>query len=158
MVDGVFNVAKGRVNALVQRVVDNDPVESEILVVLLQAAEADATLVDRATLSALLAEAGNTEATFTNYARIGYTDTDLVAPTVDNTNDWQQADIPDPQYSNAGGAVNNALVKMLVCYDPDGTGGTDADIIPLTHQDITITTDGNAMRLQIDANGFFRAS
>ena len=74
MADGVFNVAKGKVNEYHDRVDNNDPANSAIIVVLLQVAEADATLQDYATLSALLAGA-NTECTFTNYARKVITDT-----------------------------------------------------------------------------------
>lgn len=158
MANGVFNVAKGRVNELVTRVDSNDPTNSALIVVLLQASAADGTLEDFDTLSAALADAGTTEATFTNYARKTLTDTDVAAPTPDDTNNRQDADIPDQTYSSAGGAANNTLVKLLVCYDGDTTAGDDTNIIPLTHHDFAITTDGSDIVAQINAAGFFRAA
>jgi len=140
------------------RVNNNDPANAALVITLLQANVADATLVDFDDLSALLADAGNTEATFTNFARIVLTDTDVTDPTVDDTNDRQDADIPDQTFTSAGGAVNNTLTKLLVCYDSDSTGGTDANIIPMTHHDFAITTDGSDIVAQINAAGFFRAA
>lgn len=158
MADGVFNIAKGRVNELVTRVDTNDPTNSALIIVLLQAGEADGTLEDYDDLSTLLAAAGNTEATFTNYARKTLTDTDLTTPTPDDTNNRMDADFPDQTWTSAGGATNNTLVKLLVCYDSDTTGGTDSNIIPLTHHDFAVTTDGSDLIAQVAAAGFYRAS
>lgn len=158
MADITFNVAKGRINELVNRVNDNDPANSALIVVLLQASETDATLQDYDNLSLLLAAAGNTEATFTNYARKVLSDTDIAAPTVDDTANTQWSDIPDQVYTSAGGATNNTLTKLLVCYDSDTTGGDDTNIIPLTAQDFSATTTGSDMTAVISATGFFSAS
>lgn len=157
MADGVFNVSKGRVNEYVARVAGNDPTDSALVVVLLQVAEADGTLQDYDDLAAILA-GSNTEADFTNYARVVLTDADVSAPTPDDTNDWQAADIPDQTWAAAGGTTDNTLVKLVICYDPDSTGGTDADLVPLTHHDFAVTTDGTDLLAQIDASGFFRAA
>ena len=158
MADIVFNVAKGRVNEFTRRVDSNDPANSAFVVVLLKTAEADATLMDYADLGALLGAAGNVEADFTNYARKVLTDSDIAAPTVDNASDEQWSDIPDLVYTAAGGATNNTLVKAVICYDPDSTGGTDADLIPMTAHDVSATTDGNDLTLTIPANGFYAAT
>lgn len=158
MADGVFNIAKGRVNEYVSRVDSNDPTNSALVIVLLKAAEADATLQDYDDLGALLAAAGNTEADFTNYTRVVLTDADVTAPTPDDTNNWQNADIADQVYASAGGASNNTLVKLIICYDGDSTAGTDANLIPLTHHDFAVTTDGNDLTAQIATTGFYRAS
>jgi hypothetical protein len=56
----VFNIAKGEVNAYVKRVVNNDPANSALVIVLLKTAEADATLQDYDTLGAILSAAGGT--------------------------------------------------------------------------------------------------
>lgn len=157
MADGVFNIAKGRVNELVRRVVANDPANSALVVVLLKTAEADATLKDYDTLSALLAGA-NTEADFTNYARKSLTDADLSDPTTDDTGDSQWSDMPDQTWTSAGGASNNTLAKFIVCYDSDTTGGTDANLVPLTYHDFVATTDGNDLLAQIAATGFYDAA
>lgn len=157
MASGVFNVAKGRVNELMIRVDTNDPTNSGIVIVLLETAEADATLEDYDTLSALLA-GSNTEAAFTNYARKVLTDSDVSSPTPDDTNNRQDADLPDQTYTSAGGASNETLAKLIVCFDPDTTGGDDTTLIPLTHHDFVVTTDGTDIVAQFNTAGFFRAS
>ena len=158
MADGVFNIAKGKVNEYMARIDGNDPANSALIIVLLQVtSEADATLEDYDDLAALLA-GSNTEATFTNYARKTLTDTDITAPTPDDTNNWQAADFADQTWTSAGGASNNTLDKFLVCYDPDTTAGTDSNIIPLTHHDFSTTTNGNDLTAVVNASGFYRAS
>lgn len=154
----VFNIAKGHVNEYVNRVASNDPSNSAIIVVVLKAAEADATLEDYDTLSALLAAGGNTEADFTNYARKTLTDATVNAPTVDDSNNWKESSIGDQTWSAAGGTTDNTTAKLLVCYDPDTTGGDDSSIIPLTSDDFVATTNGQDLTALEDPNGFFRAS
>jgi hypothetical protein len=157
----VFNIAKGEVNAYVKRVVNNDPANSALVIVLLKTAEADATLQDYDTLGAILSAGGgtaNVEANFTNYARKVLTNTELSAPTVDDSGNQQYSDAPDQTYVSAGGAVNNALVKMIICYDSDTTTGTDSNIVPLVALDFTITTDGTDILASFSAEGFFAAT
>ena len=158
-----FNIAKGKVNAYTERVVTNDPANSALVVVLLKTVEADATLQDYDTLGALLAAGGgtaNVECDFTNYARKVLTNADLSAPTVDDTGNEQYSDAPDQTYTAAGGAANNTIVKALICYDSDTTGGTDANLVPLVACGFSVnpTTDGNDLVLRIAANGFFGAT
>ncbi len=158
MADQVFNIAKGRAVEWYNRVKSNDPANAAFVVVLLKVAEADATLIDYDDLGAILSGA-NTEATFTNYGRKVITDAELAAlPAPDDSNDRFDIDIPDQVWPNAGNGANDTLVKVLVCYDPDTTGGTDADIIPVAHFDFAVTTDGNELTAQIDAAGFYRAA
>lgn len=146
MADGVFNIAKG---AAAEKVRDSG---SALLILLLKANETEATLRDRDTVTALLAEAGTTEADFTNYARkTGLTGT----LDVDDTNDVVDIDIPDQTWSSAGGASNNTLTKLVVAYEESAS---DTGRIPLTHHDFAVTTDGNDLTAQFDAEGFFRAS
>ncbi len=155
MADGVFNIAKGRVNEL-HDIVDGGT--GSLIVVLLKAAQADGTLEDYDTLSAVLA-AANTEADFTNYGRKELVAAGISASTVDDTNNWRYATIPDQTWTTAGGATNNTLVKMLICYDPDGSGtGTDTTVVPMTHHDFAITTNGGDLTADVGANGYFRAS
>ena len=158
-----FNIAKGKVNAYTERVVTNDPANSALVVVLLKTAEADATLQDYDTLGALLAAGGgtaNVECNFTNYARKVLTNADLSAPTVDDTGNEQYSDMPDQTYTAAGGATNNTIVKAIVCYDSDTTGGTDANLVPLVACDFVVnpTTSGIDLALRIPATGFFGAT
>jgi len=153
-----FNVAKGRAIEFHERVENSDPTNAVLVLVLLVASsEADATLRDYDTLAAVLAGA-NTEATFTNYARIVLDDTDVTASTIDDTNDRREADFADQTWSAAGGASNNALDKLLICYDSDSTGGTDANIVPVGHYDFSITTNGGDITAQLNAAGYYRAA
>jgi hypothetical protein len=152
----VFNISKGEVNAYTKRVVNNDPANSALVVVLLKTAEADGILQDYNTLGDILAGA-NTEADFTNYSRKILTNTELSLPTVDDSGNQQFSDAPDLTYVSAGGAVNNAIVKMLICYDSDTTSGTDANLVPLVALDWVITTDGNDLVAVFGSEGFFGA-
>lgn len=148
MADGVFNIAKGAVAEMVRDSAAN------LLILLLQANESESTLVDRTDVADLLVEAGNTEATFTNYAR----KTGLTGViTVDNTNDRVDVDISDadPVFSSAGGASNNTLTKLIFAYE---NAAADATRIPCTHHDFATTTDGSDLTAQINASGFYRAS
>ena len=158
MAGDVFNISKGKVNEYMARVKANDPANSAIVIVLLKVTEVDATLIDYDNLSLLLASAGNTEADFTNYARKVLTDTEITAPTPDDTGDKQDADLPDQTWTSAGGTLDNTLVKMIVCYDGDTTAGDDTNIVPLTFHDFSATTNGNDLQAQFAAAGFYSAA
>ena len=146
MADLVFNISKG---AFAEKVRDAG---TNVFIMLLKANEAEATLIDRTDVADLLVEVGNIEADFTNYARKeGLTGT----VTVDNTNDRVDVDVPDQTWASAGGATDNALTKLLVCYEE---AAADATLIPMTHHDFTVTTDGSDVTVQINAAGFARAA
>lgn len=119
----------------------------------------DATLRDLDTFSAIFADAGATEATFTNYARQIVDDAsgDNLSRTVDDANDRQECDMDDRVYTNAGGATNNTLTRLLIGYDPLGTG-VDTNIVPLVALDFAETTTGSTITAQFAATGFFRAA
>ena len=155
--DGVLNIGKGRVAAYHDRVNDNDPANSALIVVLLASTglEADATLKDYDTLSAILA-AANDEATNTGYARKTLTDTDIGAITTNDTSDRNEADIADQTWTSVSNDGTGAIGKLLICYDSDTTGGTDASIIPLTYHDFTVTPNGGNIVASI--SDYFRAS
>lgn len=157
MADIVFNIAKGKVALYHDKVDGNDPANSALIVVLLKTAASDATLRDQDTLAAVLA-GGSTEADFTNYSRKTLTDTSISGTVVDDVNDRVDADISDQTWTSAGGASNNTLAKLLICYDPDTTSGSDSDIVPLTAHDFVVTTNGGDITAQIAAAGYYRAS
>lgn len=157
MANIVFNVAKGRAVEFYREIKENILPNSAFVIVLLRAVEVDADLKRHAHLDALFTAVGNTQANFTNYARIILTDAELAAlPAPDNVNDVYKIDLPDQSYVNAGGAVNNNIVKALVCFDEDTTTGGDTNIIPITAHDWVISTDGNTINLEIP-NDFFEA-
>jgi hypothetical protein len=158
MSDGVFNAAKGRVGGLYRRVKNNDPTNAGFVILLLSTNETETTLVDYDTVAALLA-GSNTEADFTNYARIELTDADLAAiPAPDDANDRADYDLPDPVWDEAGGETNNTLTKIIVGYVSDLTSYADTDIVPMTHHDFAVTTNGGKLTAQINASGFYRAA
>ena len=156
MADFVFNVAKGRVAEFVNRVKSNDGANSALIVVAIDAnGDTDATMKDRDDLAALLGGTAN-EVTNSGYARKVLTDADLSAIAPDDTNDRMDVDIPDQTWTAI--AAGTAWTDLIICYDPDTTGGTDSSIIPLTCHDFSVTPDGSDITAQIAAAGFFRAS
>jgi len=157
MADFVFNIAKGRVVEYYNRVENNDPANSALIVVVIDAnGDTDATMKDRDDLAALLGGTAN-EVTNTNYARKVLESVELAAlPAPDDTNDRYDIDLPDQTWSAV--AAGTAWTDILICYDPDTTGGTDSTIIPLTCHDFAVTPDGSDIVAQVAAAGFFRAS
>ncbi len=146
MADGVFNIAKG---AAAEKVRDSASVG---IVMLLKANEAEATLIDRDELDAMLTEAGTIEAVFTNYARkTGLTFT----LTVDDTNDRVDLDVADQTWTSAGNGANDTLTKLVTAYEESAA---DGGRIPFTHHDFVVTTDGSDLTAQFNASGFYRAS
>lgn len=134
----------------------------EIEVYLMQAAEADATLADRATLSSIWSQPGNVnaEANFTNYVK-----KILPTPTrtVSNTNNEVTLGAAAPgtpvqlTWEQAGGTTNNSLVKVLFCYAATSGAATSA-ILPLMALDATAATDGNDLVVTLHVDGFGRVS
>ncbi len=157
MANFVFNIAKGRVAEYYNRVKTNDPTNAALIVVALATTglESDATLKDMDTLAAVVAGATN-EVTNTGYARITLIDSDLNAVAADDATDSMKLDFADLAF----GAITagDGWSKLLICYDSDTTGGTDANIVPLTAHDITVVPDGNTITIQIHASGFYEAS
>lgn len=156
MADFVFNIAKGRVAELYNRVDTNDPANSALIIIVIDAnGDTDAVMKDRDDISALLAGTAN-EVTNTNYARKTLTDTDLTAFAPDDTNDRVDLDFADQTWTAV--AAGTAWTDLIVAYDNDTTGGTDANLIPLTLHDFAVTPDGSDITAQVNSAGFFRAS
>jgi hypothetical protein len=154
MADFVFNIAKGRVAELYNRVDSNDPANSALVIVVAQAGSTDATLRDLDTLSAVLA--ATAEVTNSGYARKVLTDTDLAAFAADDANDRVDLDFADQTWSAV--VAGTGWARIFICYDSDTTAGTDANIIPLSSHDFAVTPDGSDIVAQVAAAGFFRAS
>jgi len=152
MANIVFNIAKGRVIELYNRVKSNDPANSALIIVPIETSglESDATLIDADSLSAVLSGATNEQTTM---GRKVLTDSDLASlPAPDDTNDRYEVELPTVTWMAASG---NAISKLLVCYDGDTTGGNDANIIPLTMFDFAQTPSG--ADIQMTGAPFFRA-
>ena len=153
-----FNIAKGRIVELYNRVESSDPTNAVFHVHLLKTAEADAVLEDYDDYAALIAEVGNVAADFTNYAVVTWSDVELAAlPAPDDTGNKYDLTFPDLVYTNAG--AGNTLAKVVVCYDSDSLSGTNVDssVIPLMAFDYTGVTDGSTITLQFPADAFSAA-
>lgn len=153
MANIVFNIAKGRVVEYYNRVKGNDPSASAFILVPIETSglEADATLIDKDDLSALLAGTTNEQTTM---GRKTLTDADLATlPAPDDTNDRFEISLPTVTWTAASG---NAISKIAVCYDADTGAGTDTNIIPLTMFDFAVTPSG--ADIQMTTGVFFRAS
>lgn len=145
MADFVFNIAKGKIAYYASLPAANDaliaiPIEAS-------GVEADATVKDYDTVAAILAATTNEQTT------MGRKTLASVTVTVDDTNDRVALDAADITWTAATG---NAVSDILICYDPDNTTGTDADLIPLTWHDFSVTPDGSDITATI--SDFARAS
>jgi hypothetical protein len=149
----VFNIAKGRVVEYYNRVENNDPAASALIIVPLETAglEAQSVLEDKDDLAAVLSGTTNEQTTM---GRKTLTDTELAAlPAPDDTNNRYSLDLPDWTWAAASG---NAISGFLVCYDNDTAAGTDSNIIPLTFHDLIVTPTGTD--ITPTTTEFFRAS
>lgn len=148
MANGVLNIAKGRFVYYSTLPAANDA----LIVVPIEATglEGDDVLNNHDDLAALLAAANNEQTT------MGRKTVTAVNVTVDDTNNWVDVDIPtDPVWV---GATGNAVGKLVICYDPDTTGGTDSSLIPLTYHNFAVTPDGTDITGVVATSGFARAS
>lgn len=126
-----------------------------LLVVLLQSASlpTDNTLRRTQFLSGVLSTGtgAGLEATFTNYSRLTYAGASITI-TVNTATDVVTLDIDDGVWNAAGGAVNNTLGKLLLCYKPASTS-LDTAIPILTAHDFTASTTGGNLTATIPAIG-----
>lgn len=156
MADFVYNIAKGRVAELYNRVDLSDPANAVLVIVAINTSTADATLLDLDALSNVTGDAGTAEVTNTGYARKVLDDTDLTAFAPDDTNDRVDLDFADQTWTAV--SAGDSWTDLLVCYDNDSGAGTDANIVPMTQHDFAVTPDGSDITAQLAAAGFFRAS
>jgi hypothetical protein len=153
--DFVFNIALGKVVEYCARVEANDPANSALVLVVIDANGAsDATMKDYDTLSDLLAGTAN-EVTNTDYARKTLANGALTI-TVTDGSDKVEVDFADQTWT--GIDAGDAWTDLIVCYDPDTTAGTDTTLIPLTCHDFAVTPNGGDITFQVNASGFFRAT
>lgn len=153
MANIVFNIAKGRVAEIYDRVKSNDPANSALILVPIETAglEADSVLIDKDDLAAVLSGTTNEQTTM---GRKTLTDAELAAiPAPDDTNDRNERSLPTVTWVTATG---NAISKVLVAYDPDTTVVADSAIVPLTLFDCVATPDGTD--IQLTGGTFFRGA
>lgn len=143
----VMNIAKGALAHYARLTQANDALIAIPLE--LTGIEADSVLEDYDTVAALLAGATNEQTTMGRKTMTG------VAVTVDDTNNRVDVDADDVVFP---GATGNDTSRILLALDPDTTGGTDSDLIPLFLDVFTTDPSGGDITYQVAASGFFRAS
>lgn len=130
-----FNISKGREVELYNRVLTSDPTNAVLTIMVLEAGSASGLsgLPDFDTFAAILA-GGYTEVGNANYVRIELDQADLAAWTPDDTNNWVRLVLPLQSWLNIG--AGDTWDLAVVGYDPDSTGGTDANIVPITASEL----------------------
>jgi hypothetical protein len=144
----VFNIAKGKVGYYAGLPAANDaliavPLETSGIV-------SDATMKDIDDLSTLLAGATNEQTSNMTRKTLA-----SVTSVVNDTDDRWDVDAADITWTAATG---NAVSAVVICYDPDTTGGTDSDLIPLVKLDMVVTPSGGDITLVFASGGFYQAS
>lgn len=151
MADLVFNISKGRVAELYNRVKSGDPAAARLYVIPISAgAVTDATARDVDDFAALIT-AGVTERTANGWNRKTLAAADLVAMAADDTNDRMAVDIADQSWTPTADAVTD----LVICYSATGSP-TNAQLTPLTMHDWAITPSGATETATF--TDFYRAS
>ena len=136
-----FNIAKGREVEFYERVLTNDPANSALIMLLLQTGgDPLTTLQDYDTLAALLAGPSN-EISVAGYARKTLTNADLAAWAPNDSTNSTTLVLPLQTFTLT--ATGQTIDMVIVGYDNDTTGGTDANIVPVTAAETRI--DGIAI-------------
>jgi hypothetical protein len=110
---------------------------------------ADTTIQRNQYLSGVLSSGTGTalEATFTNYARQVIPAASITI-TVNTSTDVVTLDTADQSIASAGGASNNTLAAVLLCYKP--TSSTADTAIPvLTKHSVSATTTGGLLTIAV---------
>lgn len=154
MASYVFNVAKGKVAAYFERVENNEPANSAIVIIPLKVSDTEANSRDFDTVTEVLA--GTADEQTEGWSRKTLTDADLAGANFaqDDTNDRGQASVPEVKWTTPTSGKNTT--GLLIAYDADTTGGNDSNLIPLVHVDFAVTADGNDVSL--NAGEIFRAT
>ena len=103
-----------------------------------------ASTVELSMCAAVLAGASNEQTTMGRKTLAG------VTSTVNDTSDKRIVDADNITWTAATG---NATAKLVICYDPDTTGGSDSDLIPLYFYDFAVTPAGGDVTFAFNASG-----
>ena len=159
MANGVFNIARGKVGYYLDDAMGLSGGNSKLVIFVLSLVEADDTLNNYDDWAAVLA-GSNSEADATNYAKIEIAAAG-VTYTVDDSGNTAKVVIDADQTwtSVANDDSNGDWNKLIVAWDGDSTAGTNADIVPLTYHDFTVTPNGGNITADFDqTNGVWGSS
>ena len=151
--DITFNIAKGRQAHYGSLPATNDA----LILVVLKAAGlvSDAVLRDYDTLADVLTGASD-ECTATGYVRSTLAN---VLVTVDDTADTVNIDCDDAVLGVVGtGGSPETQAKVLICYDPDTTTGTDSTVVPISAHSYDKVFDGSSVTITMPTGGPFSSA
>jgi hypothetical protein len=159
MANGVFNIARGKVGYYLDDAMGLSGANSKLVIIVLSLVEVDDTLNNYDDYAALLV-GSNAEADATNYAKIEIAAAGVTLSVDDSGNTAKVVIDADQTWTSvANDDSNGDWNKLLVCWDPDSTGGTNADIVPLTYHDFTVTPNGGNITADFDqTNGIWGSS
>lgn len=157
MADFVFNIAKGRGVEFYNRVENNDPSTSALILTAWTTSGTEAQGQDIDDPAALDADANFVIASATPWPDKVLTDTELAAfPAPDDGNNRYDVSVPQVTWTAVAGSNNTN--GLTVGYDSNTGSGTarDAAVVLVTHHTFTVTTDGNDVVL--NSGVFLRAT
>jgi hypothetical protein len=154
MADFAYNQAKGKAAEWAARVNANDPANAILVLEAINTTATDATLKDLDTFALIESDANTAEVTNSGYARKTFADGGPVTVTIDDTNDRTDLDVADQTWTAV--AAGSAWTDLVFGYDSDSTTGTDANVVPISQHDFTVTPDGSDITATIAV--FYRAS
>jgi len=155
MPDFAYNQAKGKAVEWAARVNANDPTNAILVLEAVLTTETDATLKDLDTFALIESNANTAEVTNSGYARKTFADGGPVTVTIDDTNDRTDIDVADQTWT-AVQTSPGAWSDLIFGYDSDSTGGTDANVVPISQHDFAVTPDGSDITATIAV--FYRAA
>ena len=154
MANYAFNIAKGRAVELYRHVEDNIVSASELVLIPLSASGTEAEAQDYLTVSTVLGGTANSLEGIGGWVRKDLSDSLLASfPAPDTGNNRYDVSLPSVTWTAP--AVSNNSTGLLVCYDNTGSDA-DSAMVPISHHDFAVTTDGNDVIL--NAGVFYRAS
>lgn len=138
MTSFVFNTVKGSVGSYLDLV----PANSALVVIPIESAglETKSVLEDKTSLSDVLSGSTNEQTS------LGRKVSTAVTTGVDNSLNRYSASIDEQTWVSGTG---NPIGGIMVCYDPDTTTSTDADLIPITFHDWPITPSGSDITIYL---------
>lgn len=147
----------GRVGEYVNRVLNNDPTNSALIAIPMSQSGTAEQAEALTTMAAVESDANFAEQTAGSWGRKTIDETgEGLAWAWDATNNRNEADMNDIVWTAP--LAGNNTTGLLICYDSDTTGGTDANLIPLIHLDMAVTANGQQVTYQVNAEGFYNAT
>lgn len=155
MADFVFGQACGKAAEWAARVNADDPTNAVFVFEMLAAADTDAVMRDLDTFALIESNATAAEQTGGTYVRKTLNQASSITITIDDSNNRTDVDCPDQTWT-ALTVTSGVVTDIVTGYDSDSTGGTDANIVPMTQHDFSITPDGSDVTATIAV--FYRAT